>query len=37
MNYEKIACAKKFFETITYSEVKYDVVDDYSKLMELVK
>jgi type III restriction enzyme len=32
----KIACAKKFFETITSSEVKYDVVDCYSKLMEVV-
>ena len=33
----KIACAKKFFDTITSSEVKYDVVDSYSKLMEVVK
>lgn len=32
----KIACAKKFFEKITTSEVTYDVVDNYGKLIELV-
>lgn len=33
----KIECAKKFFTKITSSQVKYDVVDSYAKLMELVK
>jgi type III restriction enzyme len=33
----KIKCAKKFFATITSEQVKYDVVDSYGKLMELVK
>ena len=33
----KIKCARKFFEKITSSSVKYDVVDSYGKLMELVK
>ncbi len=33
----KIACAKKFFAKITQEQVKYDVVDSYGKLMELVK
>jgi type III restriction enzyme len=33
----KIACAKKFFSTITSDQVKYDVVDCFSKLMEVVK
>lgn len=33
----KIKCARKFFEKITSSAVKYDVVDSYGKLMELVK
>ncbi len=33
----KIECAKKFFEKITSSQVRYDVVNDYGKLMELVK
>ena len=32
----KIKCAKKFFSKITTDQVKYDVVDSYSKLMELV-
>lgn len=32
----KIACAKKFFSKITSDEVKYDVVNSYGKLMELV-
>ncbi|MDD5462058.1 MAG: DEAD/DEAH box helicase family protein [Methylococcales bacterium] len=33
----KIKCAKKFFSKITSGQVKYDVVDSYGKLMELVK
>jgi type III restriction enzyme len=32
----KIQCARKFFAKITSDEVKYDVVDSYDKLMELV-
>jgi type III restriction enzyme len=32
----KIKCARKFFAKITSDQVKYDVVDSYSKLMELV-
>ena len=33
----KIDCARKFFSKITSDQVKYDVVDSYAKLMELVK
>lgn len=33
----KIACARKFFANITSEQVKYEVVDGYGKLMELVK
>ena len=33
----KIECARKFFAKITSDQVRYDVVDSYSKLMELVK
>ncbi|SMH43704.1 type III restriction enzyme [Azospirillum lipoferum] len=33
----KIACARKFFAKITSDQVKYDVVDSYGKLMEVVK
>ena len=33
----KIACARKFFSKITSNQVKYDVVDGYGKLMELVQ
>ncbi len=33
----KIECARKFFRNITSDQVKYDVVKDYGKLMELVK
>jgi type III restriction enzyme len=33
----KIDCARKFFSKITSNQVKYDVVDSYTKLMELVK
>lgn len=33
----KIACARKFFAKITSDQVKFDVVDSYGKLMELVK
>lgn len=36
----KINCARKFFEeinkTVDVSKVKYDVVDSYGKLMEIV-
>lgn len=33
----KIDCARKFFSKITSDQVKYDVVNSYGKLMELVK
>ena len=33
----KIECARKFFRKITSDQVKYDVVNSYGKLMELVK
>ncbi len=33
----KIDCARKFFRKITSEQVKYDVVNSYGKLMELVK
>lgn len=33
----KIDCARKFFKGVTSDQVKYDVVDSYAKLMELVK
>src|SRR5690606_33227645 len=33
----KIDCARKFFNKITSDQVKYDVVNNYGKLMELVK
>jgi type III restriction enzyme len=32
----KIDCARKFFKKITASDVVYDVVDSYAKLMEIV-
>jgi Restriction endonuclease len=32
----KIDCARKFFARITSEQVKYDVVDSYDKLMDLV-
>ncbi len=32
----KIECARKFFAKITSDQVRYDVVDSYAKLMELV-
>ena len=32
----KIECARKFFKGITSDQVKYDVVNSYAKLMELV-
>ncbi|HNO80231.1 MAG TPA: DEAD/DEAH box helicase family protein [Phycisphaerae bacterium] len=32
----KIDCARKFFAKLASAQVKYDVVDSYSKLMELV-
>lgn len=33
----KVKCARRFFAKITSDQVKYDVVDTYAKLMELVK
>ena len=33
----KISCARKFFAGITTDQVKYDVVSDYAKLMDIVK
>jgi type III restriction enzyme len=33
----KIECARKFFSKITSDQVKYEVVDSYGRLMELVK
>jgi type III restriction enzyme len=33
----KIDCARKFFSKITSDQVRYDVVNSYGKLMELVK
>jgi type III restriction enzyme len=33
----KIDCARKFFTGITTDQVKYDVVSDYAKLMNIVK
>ncbi len=33
----KIACARKFFAKLTTNQVKYDMVNSYEKLMELVK
>jgi type III restriction enzyme len=33
----KIECARRFFAKITSDQVKYDVVNSYAKLMELVK
>ncbi|MES2709326.1 MAG: DEAD/DEAH box helicase family protein [Verrucomicrobiota bacterium] len=33
----RIACARKFFAKITSDQVKYDVVNSYGKLMQLVK
>ncbi len=33
----KIKCARKFFAGITSDQVKYDVIDGYNKLMELVR
>lgn len=33
----KIDCARKFFKKITFDKVKYDVVDSYGKLMQIVK
>lgn len=33
----KIECARKFFTKINSDQIKYDVVDSYEKLIELVK
>lgn len=37
MEKSKIQCARKFFEKIADDDVKYDVIDGYDKLMELVR
>lgn len=36
LEHSKIKCARKFFAKIASDKVKYDVVDSYSKLMEVV-
>ena len=33
----KIECARKFFAKITSDQVRYDMINSYGKLMELVK
>lgn len=33
----KIKCANEFFDTIATAKVKYDVVDSYDKLIDLVR
>ncbi len=33
----KIECAKKFFSRITSDQVKYDVINNYEKLIQIVK
>jgi type III restriction enzyme len=33
----KIACARKFFAKITNEQVRYEAIDSYGKLMQLVK
>jgi len=33
----KIKCARKFFAGITSDQVKYDVINSFEKLMEIVK
>jgi type III restriction enzyme len=33
----KIDCARKFFAKITSDQVKYDMVNSYGKLMEIVQ
>lgn len=33
----KIACARRFFTSITSDQVRYDVVDSYARLMALVR
>ena len=33
----KIKCARKFFAKITNEQVRYEVVDGYGRLMEMVK
>jgi type III restriction enzyme len=33
----KIECARKFFTKITSDQVRYEVVNSYGKLMELVR
>ncbi len=36
IEHSKIECARRFFARITSEQVKYDVVDSYDKLRELV-
>jgi type III restriction enzyme len=33
----KTECAKRFFKKISENDVKYDVVDSYESLMEIIK
>ena len=33
----KIQCARKFFGKLTSERVKYDVVESYERLMQLVR
>ena len=33
----KISCARQFFKELASSDVKYDVVDNYERLIEIVK
>ena len=33
----KIACARKLFNEISDTDVRYDAVDSYEKLLELVR
>jgi len=33
----KIECARRHFEKLSNGQLKYDVVDSYEKLMEMVK
>jgi len=37
IEHSKIECARKFYSKMTSDKVKYDVVNSYGKLMELVK
>ena len=33
----KISCARQFFKELVSSDVKYDVVDSYERLIDIVK